>query len=259
MWQALTEFHLLHPARALKCYRGPNPDAAAAVHQQYASALRSHGPRWPAPGFASRPGPTVNFAGLGLTPPCTDARLAFAWLNDNAVRTALHARPYDTSDSVWQLCSNKILYTREIRSMIPIHRNLTGAGLLALIYSGDHDLAVPHTGSERWTRELDLPVRHEWAPWYDSANQVSGSLPNVLTCCSTTEAPDWVRPEALASGLLMPYRAPCFIIVDGTACLPALGLPCCARGVPPGACSLPCSITAMLSLFASIAGRWLPC
>ena len=186
MQQAFADAHLLPPARALQCYRGPNPDAAAAAHQQYTSALRSHGPRWPAPGFASRPGPTVNFAGLGLTPPCTDARLAFTWLNDNAVRTALHARPYDTSDSLWQLCSDKILYTREIRSMIPIHRNLTGAGygLLALVYSGDHDLAVPHTGSERWTRELGLPVRHEWAPWYDSANQVSGAS----FCCFVTEA-----------------------------------------------------------------------
>ena len=29
-------------------------------------------------------------------------------------------------------------------------------GLRALIYSGDHDMAVPHTGSEAWTHDLKL-------------------------------------------------------------------------------------------------------
>ena len=42
---------------------------------------------------------------------------------------------------------------------------LASAGLRVLIYSGDHDMCVPHTGSEAWTRALGLKVKHPWRPW----------------------------------------------------------------------------------------------
>lgn len=53
------------------------------------------------------------------------------------------------------------------------------AGLHALIYSGDHDMAVPHTGSEAWTSSLRLQELTSWRPWYtavdtDSERQVAG-------------------------------------------------------------------------------------
>ena len=38
-------------------------------------------------------------------------------------------------------------------------------GLRVLIYSGDHDMCVPHTGSEAWTRGLGLKVKQAWHPW----------------------------------------------------------------------------------------------
>ena len=34
-----------------------------------------------------------------------------------------------------------------------------------LIYNGDHDLCVPHTGAEAWTRSLALPPLGAWRPW----------------------------------------------------------------------------------------------
>ena len=40
-----------------------------------------------------------------------------------------------------------------------------GAGLKVLIYSGDHDMCVPHTGSEAWTSSLGLKVKEAWRPW----------------------------------------------------------------------------------------------
>lgn len=35
-----------------------------------------------------------------------------------------------------------------------------------LIYNGDHDMCVPHTGAEAWTRSLSLPVVDQWRPWH---------------------------------------------------------------------------------------------
>ncbi|MEW5320025.1 MAG: hypothetical protein WDW38_011130 [Sanguina aurantia] len=90
--------------------------------------------------------------GLKQTPPCTDSRQASLWLNDPEVRAALHADPLDESDGPWDICSDRISYTHDAGSMIPVHRALMDThGLHALIYSGDHDMAVPHTGSEAWT------------------------------------------------------------------------------------------------------------
>lgn len=48
--------------------------------------------------------------------------------------------------------------------------------------SGDHDMCVPFTGSEAWTRSLGYKIVDEWRPW-NSNNQVAGyacqpSMPN---------------------------------------------------------------------------------
>lgn len=83
--------------------------------------------------------------------------------------------------------------------LLPILSDL--AGLRALIYSGDHDLCVPHTGSEAWTsamhrsdsEECNLAdegaddsqlakcdgVVNPWQPWYnsDSPKQVGHGHP----------------------------------------------------------------------------------
>ncbi|OAY79832.1 Serine carboxypeptidase 1, partial [Ananas comosus] len=32
--------------------------------------------------------------------------------------------------------------------------------------SGDHDLCVPFTGSEAWTRSLGYAIIDAWRPWY---------------------------------------------------------------------------------------------
>ena len=40
------------------------------------------------------------------------------------------------------------------------------AGYTALIYSGDADSVVPHTGTERWIGSLQLPVVSPWQAWF---------------------------------------------------------------------------------------------
>lgn len=39
--------------------------------------------------------------------------------------------------------------------------------------SGDHDMCVPFTGSEAWTRSLGYKIVDEWRPW-NSNDQVAG-------------------------------------------------------------------------------------
>ncbi|GAX76569.1 hypothetical protein CEUSTIGMA_g4015.t1 [Chlamydomonas eustigma] len=156
------------------CYHGSDPETAAKTEHTLNKVYQDHRGQWPLPGSTSKPGSVLNFAHLGLNPPCVDARLSDAWLNHPDVRHALHAAPVEEGGR-WELCSSRISYTRELETMIPIHRKLTkGYGLDALIYSGDHDLAVPHTGSERWTSELNYPVREVWGPWYVEDHQVAG-------------------------------------------------------------------------------------
>ncbi|KAK7256190.1 hypothetical protein RIF29_29628 [Crotalaria pallida] len=69
--------------------------------------------------------------------PCTDDEVATEWLNNEAVRKAIH--------------------TAEIH----------------VVGSGDHDLCVPYTGSEAWTRSMGYKIVDEWRPWFVN-NQVAG-------------------------------------------------------------------------------------
>lgn len=43
---------------------------------------------------------------------------------------------------------------------------LEHAGLTGMIYSGDHDTVVPHTGTEAWLASLDLTAVSPWSPWF---------------------------------------------------------------------------------------------
>ncbi|CAN1262249.1 Serine carboxypeptidase 1 [Linum perenne] len=105
---------------------------------------------------------------------CVNDEVATAWLNDETVRKALHAQPISTAGS-WELCSDRISYGFGSGSMVPIHKNLTTQGYRALIYSGDHDMCVPYTGTEAWTSSLGYNVIDEWRPWISGDdNQVAG-------------------------------------------------------------------------------------
>ncbi|KAL9227498.1 hypothetical protein vseg_003181 [Gypsophila vaccaria] len=104
--------------------------------------------------------------------PCIDDEVASVWLNDQAVRKALHAEE-DNAVGPWELCTGKIEYTHDAGSMIEYHRNLTKRGYRALIYSGDHDMCVPYTGTEAWTKSLGYKIVDSWRPWLFD-NQVAG-------------------------------------------------------------------------------------
>jgi hypothetical protein len=44
-------------------------------------------------------------------------------------------------------------------------RELVGAGLRALVYSGTADYVVPFTGSRAWVYGLGLPTAKPWRAW----------------------------------------------------------------------------------------------
>ncbi|XP_022143559.1 serine carboxypeptidase-like 20, partial [Momordica charantia] len=103
--------------------------------------------------------------------PCTSDEVATAWLNNEAVRKAIHADMSLAGN--WELCTDKINFNHDAGSMIPYHKNLTLKGYPALIYSGDHDMCVPYTGSEAWVHSIGYKTIDEWRPWL-SNDQVVG-------------------------------------------------------------------------------------
>ncbi|KAK9815230.1 hypothetical protein WJX72_000376 [[Myrmecia] bisecta] len=104
-----------------------------------------------------RLGPAFNTAQYGVADLCFDDRPVTLWLNDQRVRAAIHAAPIQTS-GFYVPCTTRLNYTSTINLIEPYHLDLISRGLRALIYSGDHDLVVPHTGTEAWTAGLGLPV-----------------------------------------------------------------------------------------------------
>jgi hypothetical protein len=52
---------------------------------------------------------------------CSEADL---WLNDPEVRKALHAAPLELTGP-WTVCSDRISYTADAGSMLPLHKQLT--------------------------------------------------------------------------------------------------------------------------------------
>ncbi|KAF1868475.1 hypothetical protein Lal_00008282 [Lupinus albus] len=104
--------------------------------------------------------------------PCTDDEVANAWLNNAEVRKAIHTVKESVVSS-WDLCTDRISFNHDAGSMIKFHKNLTSRGYRALIYSGDHDMCVPFTGSQAWTRSIGYKIVDEWRPW-TSNGQVAG-------------------------------------------------------------------------------------
>lgn len=58
-----------------------------------------------------------------LTTPAARISEADIWLNDPEVRKAIHAAPQDVTGP-WQLCSDRIFYTANGGSMLPVHNFL---------------------------------------------------------------------------------------------------------------------------------------
>ncbi|RLM84899.1 serine carboxypeptidase-like 19 [Panicum miliaceum] len=91
--------------------------------------------------------------------------LSYFWANDKRTREALGIKKGTVDE--WVRCHDKELpYTGDLGSVIKYHRNLTSRGYRALVYSGDHDLLVPHLGTQAWVRSLNFSIVDDWRAWH---------------------------------------------------------------------------------------------
>uniref|UniRef100_A0A0D3HPD1 Serine carboxypeptidase-like 19 n=1 Tax=Oryza barthii TaxID=65489 RepID=A0A0D3HPD1_9ORYZ len=101
--------------------------------------------------------PSLNLKTTGYT-------MSIIWANNDTVREALGI--HQGTVPSWQRCNFDIPYTRDIKSSIRYHLDLTTRGYRSLIYSGDHDMGIPFIGTQAWIRSLNFSVVDEWRPWF---------------------------------------------------------------------------------------------
>ncbi|CAO2149211.1 unnamed protein product [Urochloa humidicola] len=91
--------------------------------------------------------------------------LVYFWANNNITRDALGIKKGTKNE--WQRCHDGDLpYSRDIKSSIKYHRNVTLKGCRVLVYSGDHDAMVPFIGTQAWVRSLNYPIVDDWRAWH---------------------------------------------------------------------------------------------
>ncbi|CAM8924335.1 unnamed protein product [Rhodiola kirilowii] len=90
--------------------------------------------------------------------------LATIWANDPLVIEALHVRKGTVTK--WVRCNQSLSYTKNVDSVIPVHKYLIKHDLNVLVQTGDRDMVVPHVATRAWVQELGLDVDTNWRPWF---------------------------------------------------------------------------------------------
>ncbi|PWA56309.1 peptidase S10, serine carboxypeptidase, Alpha/Beta hydrolase fold protein [Artemisia annua] len=100
---------------------------------------------------------------------------ATLWANDENVMKALGVRKGTVNE--WLPCNLDMKYNYgkpsmpqyefNVKSSVAYHERLTKRNCRALIFSGDHDMMVPHVGTHIWINSLNLTITTDnWATWY---------------------------------------------------------------------------------------------
>ncbi|XP_044509714.1 serine carboxypeptidase-like 18 [Mangifera indica] len=97
--------------------------------------------------------------------------LSYMWMNNDQVQDALHIRKGFVSD--WKRCNKSLSYTKDVQSVIDIHRYLSTKRLQVLVDGGDRDMVVPFVATVKWIKMLNLTVVNDWRPWFVDG-QVAG-------------------------------------------------------------------------------------
>ncbi|KAI3435053.1 uncharacterized protein J3R85_006471, partial [Psidium guajava] len=100
-----------------------------------------------------------------------DYLLLDIWGDYPSVQDALHVRSGTVSE--FFRCNISMSYTMNVNNVLDDHKNLTSLGMQVLVFSGDHDMIIPHNGIEEWINWLDLTVDIDWRPWFVDG-QVAG-------------------------------------------------------------------------------------
>ncbi|RVW82494.1 Serine carboxypeptidase-like 18 [Vitis vinifera] len=96
---------------------------------------------------------------------------SYIWANDRRVQKALGIREGTIPE--WVRCNNSLAYTHDVFSTVAYIQKLHEKGYGGLIYSGDHDMLVPHMGTQEWINSLNLSISKDWEPWFVDG-QVAG-------------------------------------------------------------------------------------
>uniref|UniRef100_A0A0D9XQV1 Serine carboxypeptidase-like 19 n=1 Tax=Leersia perrieri TaxID=77586 RepID=A0A0D9XQV1_9ORYZ len=108
--------------------------------------------------------------------------LSYFWANNNVTRETLGIKKGSVDE--WVRChDNDLPYTKDIKSSIKYHQNLTlnalsaGEGeeddivcprpdLAGSSTGGDHDSVIPFLGTQTWVRSLNYPILDDWRTWH---------------------------------------------------------------------------------------------
>ncbi|KAJ0967697.1 hypothetical protein J5N97_024614 [Dioscorea zingiberensis] len=128
--------------------------------------------------------------------------LSYIWANSDVVREALHIQKGTVPE--WVRCNDYLHYAKDIPSNLEYQHRLTSRGYRALVYSGDHDLLIPHIGTQAWIRSLNFSIVDDWRSWF-FGGQVAGytrAYANNLTFATLKgaghTAPEYKPRESLA-------------------------------------------------------------
>ncbi|KAL3745822.1 hypothetical protein ACJRO7_014864 [Eucalyptus globulus] len=89
--------------------------------------------------------------------------VCYIWANLKSVQEALQVRP--GTKTYWPYCNSTLAYTKVISSVVDYHKNLTKGNIRGLIFSGDHDMSIPHIGTQAWINALNLTLDESWRVW----------------------------------------------------------------------------------------------
>ncbi|KAF2364905.1 Peptidase S10 serine carboxypeptidase [Trinorchestia longiramus] len=111
---------------------------------------------------------------LKLDPPCTSSKALSDYLNSGAVRSALHI---PSTVQQWQVCNDEVnaKFQRQYTNMSEQYKKLHAAGVRALIYNGDVDMACNFIGDQWFVEGLNFKETAARRSWM-SEGQVGGFL-----------------------------------------------------------------------------------
>ncbi|CAK9158474.1 unnamed protein product [Ilex paraguariensis] len=131
---------------------------------------------------------------------------SYTWANDRSVQNALHVR------EEWQRCNNSIhyvvgakssaSYTFNVQSTVEYHRNLSEKRCRALIYSGDHDMVVPHVGTEEWIRYTTKYAHNDYELTYATVKGAGHTAPEYKPRQCLAMVSRWFASYPLKSTLV---------------------------------------------------------
>ncbi|KAI3695612.1 hypothetical protein L1987_78611 [Smallanthus sonchifolius] len=133
---------------------------------------------------------------------------ATLWANDENVMKALNVRQGTVNE--WLLCNLDMKYNYgkpsmpqyefNVQSSVIYHQKLTERNCRALIFSGDHDMMVPHVGTRNWINSLNLSITESnWDAYYvngqDAGYKTTYAHHNYSLVFATVKGAGHTAPE----------------------------------------------------------------